>query len=122
MLLWGSSSLLVSWCLAHFGLLGLNAEPPLPSPFLNKLGVFICLAAMAAYCSVDTNADGDGDFGDGQEPLLDDDNVEAMHEVANENIIRIHRDGTHNRKVSPPSPSQSSSPSPPLSITYISVL
>jgi len=57
---WGSSNMLTGWASAHFGILGLKADPAPASPVLHYIGVALAVCSMATFLLIKSSV-GDED-------------------------------------------------------------
>ena len=73
LLVWGLVSMLVGWASGHFGIFGVEPDPPLGAPWLNYLGVTLATASLGVYAKIKSEvAEGsDGSGGGEREPGRD---------------------------------------------------
>ena len=61
LLVWGLVSMLVGWASGHFGIFGVEPDPPLGAPWLNYLGVALATASLGVYAKIKSQvAEGSG--------------------------------------------------------------
>ena len=61
LLVWGLVSMLVGWASGHFGIFGVEPDPPLGAPWLNYLGVALATASLGVYAKIKSEvAEGSG--------------------------------------------------------------
>jgi glucose uptake protein GlcU len=57
---WGSSNMLTGWASAHFGILGLKADPAPASPVLHYIGVALAVCSMATFLLIKSSVGDEG--------------------------------------------------------------
>ena len=67
LLVWGLVSMLVGWASGHFGIFGVEPDPPLGAPWLNYLGVTLATASLGVYAKIKSEvAEGSDGSGGGE--------------------------------------------------------
>lgn len=82
--LWCGSSLLMGWASAHFGILGVAADPAPSRPALQFAGVGIAALAILVFASIDSSS------GSSEGKKSDDDSAHTVSLLSAEAAVRPH--------------------------------